>query len=91
LGGGRVAAATCDDAFAAAQWFFGSWLGLLMLFGWSYSLFYHLCNGIRHLVWDTGYGLDIRTTYVTGWVVAAASAGLTIVAWIAGLLARGGA
>jgi succinate dehydrogenase / fumarate reductase cytochrome b subunit len=86
-----VAAATSDEAFATAQWFFGSWLGLFMLFGWSYSLFYHLCNGIRHMVWDTGYGLDLRSTYLTGWIVVGASAGLTIVAWIAGLLARGGA
>jgi succinate dehydrogenase / fumarate reductase cytochrome b subunit len=84
-----VAAATSDGAFAAAQWFFGSWLGLLMLFGWSYSLFFHLCNGIRHMVWDTGYGLDIRTTYLSGWIVVGASAVLTIAAWIAGLLVRG--
>jgi succinate dehydrogenase / fumarate reductase cytochrome b subunit len=86
-----VAAAASDDAFAAAQWFFGSWLGLVVLFGWSYALFFHLCNGIRHMVWDTGYGLDIRTTYLSGWVVVGASAALTIVAWIAGLLARGAA
>jgi succinate dehydrogenase / fumarate reductase cytochrome b subunit len=86
-----VAAATSDAAFAAAQWFFGSWLGLLLLFGWSYSLFFHLCNGIRHLVWDTGYGLDIRTTYLSGWIVVGVSAVLTIAAWIAGLIARGAA
>jgi succinate dehydrogenase / fumarate reductase cytochrome b subunit len=86
-----LAAATSAQAFATAQWFFGSWLGLLMLFGWSYCLFYHLCNGIRHMAWDTGYGLDLRTTYLTGWIVVGASAGLTVVAWIAGLVVRGAA
>ena len=54
----------------ASQDFLGSWLGLLLLFGWSVALFYHLCNGIRHLVWDTGHGLDLRSVYVGGWIVA---------------------
>lgn len=80
-----VAAATGDDAFATAQGFWGSWLGLLLLFGWTFSLFFHLCNGIRHLVWDAGYGFALRTAYVTGWTVVAASAGLTLIAWVAGL------
>jgi succinate dehydrogenase / fumarate reductase cytochrome b subunit len=80
-----VAAATGDDAFAIAQAFWGSWVGLLLLFGWTFSLFFHLCNGIRHLVWDAGYGFDLGTAYVSGWIVVAASAGLTLIAWIAGL------
>lgn len=84
-----VAAASGGGAFATAQGFLGSWLGLLMLFGWTYSFFFHLCNGIRHLVWDAGYGFDLRTTYVSGWTVVAASGALTIVAWTAGLLMRG--
>ncbi len=84
-----VAAATSDAAFADAQWFFGSWLGLLLLFGWTFSFFYHLCNGIRHLVWDTGHGLDLRTTYLSGWTAVGAASALTIIAWIAGLLMRG--
>ena len=69
-----------------AQSFLGSWLGILLLVGWTYSLFFHLCNGIRHLMWDTGYGLDIGTTYVTGWAVVASSGGLTLLAVVAGLL-----
>lgn len=81
-----VAAATGDDAFAAAQLFWGSWFGLLLLFGWTFSLFFHLCNGIRHLVWDAGYGFELKQAYVSGWTVVAASASLTLVAWIAGLI-----
>lgn len=84
-----VAAATSADAFATAQWFFGSWLGLLLLFGWSFCFFFHLCNGIRHLVWDAGYGFDLRATYASGWTVIAASSVLTILAWVAGLVVRG--
>ncbi|HKW55468.1 MAG TPA: succinate dehydrogenase, cytochrome b556 subunit [Stellaceae bacterium] len=83
-----IAAATGDAAFATAQAFFGSWLGLLLLFGWTYSFFFHLCNGVRHLMWDSGYGLDLRTTYATGWAVLAASGVLTLVAFGAGLALR---
>ncbi len=59
-----VAAASGPDAFEGVQDFLGSWFGLLLLFGWSLSLFYHLCNGIRHLVWDTGHALDLKSTYL---------------------------
>jgi succinate dehydrogenase / fumarate reductase cytochrome b subunit len=79
------AAADGPQPYAAFQHFIGSWFGLLLLFGWSVALFYHLCNGIRHLWWDIGNGFELRTTYATGWAVVAATAVLTIVAWIAGL------
>jgi succinate dehydrogenase / fumarate reductase cytochrome b subunit len=80
-----MAAATGPDAYATFQGFIGSWLGLLLLLGWSYALFFHLCAGIRHLVWDTGRALDIPSVYATGWTVVAASAALTVIAWVAGL------
>jgi succinate dehydrogenase / fumarate reductase cytochrome b subunit len=83
-----IAAATGDGAFATAQAFFGSWLGLLLLFGWTFSFFFHLCNGVRHLMWDTGYGLDLHTAYTTGWMVLAASGALTLAAFAAGLAMR---
>jgi succinate dehydrogenase / fumarate reductase, cytochrome b subunit len=81
-----LAAAAVPAAYAQAQAFIGSWLGILLLVGWAYALFFHLCNGIRHLVWDAGYGFDIATTYLTGWTVVAASAGLTLIAIIAGIM-----
>jgi succinate dehydrogenase / fumarate reductase cytochrome b subunit len=84
-----VAAGSTANAFGVAQSFFGSWLGLLLLFGWTFAFFYHLCTGIRHLMWDTGYGLDLRTTYISGWTVLVASSALTLIAWVAGLAARG--
>lgn len=84
-----VAAAAGPEAFATAQGFIGSILGRLLLFGWTVALFYHLCNGIRHLVWDAGYGFEIETTTRSGWAVVIATAALTLVAWIAGYLMMG--
>src|ERR1700730_3656967 len=80
-----VAAASGPETYEGVEDFLGSWLGLLLLFGWTAALFYHLCNGIRHLWWDIGNGFELRSTYATGWVVVAATAVLTIAAWIAGL------
>ncbi len=85
-----VALATGPQAFAVAQGFVGSWLGKLLLLGWTFSLFFHLANGIRHLFWDAGYGYEIKTTTVSGWVVVAASVALTVIAWVAGLATMAG-
>ncbi len=81
-----LAAAMGPQAYAQVHWFLGSWIGMLMLVGWAYSLFFHLCNGIRHLFWDAGYGLDLPTTYRSGWTVVAVSAALTLVAVVVGAL-----
>lgn len=86
-----VAAAAGPDAFSTAQDFVGSILGRLLLLGWSWALFYHLCNGIRHLAWDIGWGFDLKSVYATGWTVVAASFLLTIVAWVVGYAVLGGA
>ena len=80
-----VAAASGPETYEGVQDFLGSWIGLLLLFGWTVSLFYHLCNGLRHLVWDTGHALDLKSTYLGGWIVVGATATLTLVAWIAGI------
>jgi succinate dehydrogenase / fumarate reductase cytochrome b subunit len=85
-----VAAATGPEAFAEAQRLIGSILGRLLLFGWSFALFYHLCNGIRHLYWDAGYGFELATVYRSGWLVVVASIGLTVASWAVGYAMRGG-
>lgn len=59
----------------------GAWYGQLLLAGWSWSLFYHLCNGVRHLGWDLGYGYSIPVAYRTGYAVVAVSFVLTAAAW----------
>lgn len=85
-----VAVAAGPNAFGDAQAIIGSFIGRLLLFGWTAALFYHLANGIRHLVWDTGHGFDLRTAYASGWAVVIAAAVLTVVAWIAGYAVMGG-
>src|SRR5246500_6044074 len=80
-----VAAASGPEAYDGVGDFLGSWIGLLLLFGWTAALFYHLCNGIRHLVWDTGHALDLKSTYLGGWTVVAATALLTLIAWAAAI------
>ena len=76
-----VAAASSPEAFDAVAEFLDSWLGMVLLLGWSVALFYHLCNGIRHLVWDAGHGLDLKSTYLGGWLVLGGTALLTLIAW----------
>jgi len=73
------------ESYANAQACFGSWVGRLLLFAWSASLFYHLANGIRHLFWDAGYGFELPSAYASGYAVLIATAILTLAAWIAGL------
>lgn len=85
-----VAAATGPAAFATVQGFLASWLGMLLLFGWSFALFFHLSTGIRHLFWDAGYGFDIVNTYRSGYAAVAAAVVLTLLSWIIGLLVMGG-
>jgi succinate dehydrogenase / fumarate reductase cytochrome b subunit len=84
-----IAAASGPEAFAAAQGFMGSVLGRLILLGFTASLFFHLCNGVRHLVWDMGYGFEVATAERSAWFTIAATVVLTLVAWIVGYAMRG--
>ena len=79
-----VATASGPNAFATVQVFIGSILGRLLLFGWTLALFYHLCNGIRHLFWDAGYGFELDVAYRSGLAVLGASVALTLISWILG-------
>jgi succinate dehydrogenase / fumarate reductase cytochrome b subunit len=79
-----AAAAAGPESFESAQSFVGSFLGRLLLFGWTLGLFFHLCNGIRHLVWDVGLGFELDEVYRSGWTVVAATAVLSLVVWIVG-------
>ncbi len=55
--------------------------GLVFLLVWTFSLFFHLFNGIRHLLWDAGWLLDLRGAYASGWTVVVLSILLTIAIW----------
>ncbi len=84
-----VAVAAGTAAYDTAQGLIGSVLGRLLLFGWSVALFFHLCNGIRHLFWDTGLLLELPALYRSGWAVIIASLALTLISWTAGYAAMG--
>lgn len=69
----------------------GSPLGLVLLIGWSWALFYHLCNGIRHLIQDAGLGFEISQFIRSSWLSIAGSIVLTVLTWVYVLMAGGAA
>ena len=73
--------ASGPETYSNFQLHIQSWYGNILLLLWIFSLFYHLCNGIRHLCWDAGYGFDINTTYLTGYITIAVSIILTVITW----------
>ena len=76
-----VALAQGPNSFAIAMMIVGHPLGQLVLFGYSAALFYHMCNGIRHLNWDRGAGLEIESVYRSGKFVIGAAVILTAALW----------
>lgn len=85
-----IAAAIGPTAFNTVQSFIGSIIGRILLLGWSFALFYHLSNGIRHLVWDAGKGFELTTAYASGRLVVAGSVLLTAISWFAAYAVLGG-
>lgn len=77
-----VAAAAGPEYYAYVQMVLGSWLGRLILFGFTWALFYHLLNGIRHLAWDAGYGFSIPAANRSAWLAIVGSVVLAVLAWI---------
>ena len=73
-----LSAAYGADKFALAQVVFRSWIGQLILWGFTFSLFYHLANGIRHLAWDAGWGYELDKLRISGWLVLLFSGSMTI-------------
>jgi len=85
-----VAAASSESYFDFVSWVFGSWIGRLVLLGYTWALMHHMLGGIRHLVWDTGAALEKHTASKLAWATLVASLALTLLIWIAGYAARGG-
>ncbi len=80
-----VSVASDADCFAWSQQILASWFGMLSLFAFSASLIYHLLNGIRHLLWDIGWGMEIETVQKTGYLVVALAVILTALLWFLAL------
>jgi succinate dehydrogenase / fumarate reductase cytochrome b subunit len=84
---GLLAVAHGPEAYASYRALMGSGLGIALFLAFTFSLSYHLLNGIRHLVWDTGRGLDIPSAYASGWT---SIIGALILTGIAAMMALGG-
>jgi len=78
-----VSTAAGPQPYSTVHDFIRSWFGQILLFGGMFAFFLHLCGGIRHLVWDAGYGFELRTIYTSGWTVLMMSAALTLITWAA--------
>ncbi len=77
-----VAIAGGPESYLTAQAVLGHWLAKLLLFGWTFALFYHLSNGVRHLFWDAGLGFELASVYRSGKTVIVAATVLTLATWI---------
>jgi len=81
LAGFLIAAALGEDAYNKAATLAASPVGQFVLIGWSAAFFYHLCNGIRHLLWDMVFLFKLKNAYIAGWIVLIATALLTGATW----------
>ena len=89
LTGVLVAAATDAALYEHARVRLSAWWGQVLLVLWSAALYFHLCNGVRHLFWDAGLGFGVAAAHRTSlWTLAAALA-LTVLTWGAAFWARG--
>jgi succinate dehydrogenase / fumarate reductase cytochrome b subunit len=86
-----LALAAGPEAYANVQAFCASWIGLILLLGWTWSLAYHLLNGIRHLLQDVGLGYLPAQFVRNSWLVVAGSLVLTALVWACVFAQRGGA
>ena len=81
-----IAAAAGPAYLEFANGVFGSIIGRLILFGYTWALLHHMLGGLRHLVWDTGHGLDKHVSTKMAWLVLAGSISLTIIVWAIALI-----
>ena len=72
-----AALAGSGEAYQALNERLAAWYGQGLLACLLFSLYYHLCNGVRHLFWDLGLGLELKTAYRSGYAVVIASVLLT--------------
>jgi succinate dehydrogenase / fumarate reductase cytochrome b subunit len=85
-----IAAASGPNAYANVEWFMGSLIGRVVLFGYTWALLHHVLGGIRHLVWDTGHGLEPAEREMLTLATLIGSIAFTLILWVVGYLAMGG-
>ncbi|WP_234051614.1 MULTISPECIES: succinate dehydrogenase, cytochrome b556 subunit [unclassified Xanthobacter] len=84
-----LAAASTPSAFAAYSWLAGSFIGLLVLFGFTWAMLHHALGGVRHFIWDFIHGFGPQERMLLAKATLAGSVTLTIVLWIIGLAVKG--
>ena len=85
-----IAAASGPKPYADVQWFMGTWIGRLILFGYTWALMHHMLGGIRHLIWDIGCGFEPGEREWLAGATLVGSIALTVILWIVGFLFMGG-
>ncbi|HEX5378635.1 MAG TPA: succinate dehydrogenase, cytochrome b556 subunit [Phenylobacterium sp.] len=86
LAGWAIALAAGPDAYAQYMGLLRSPLGKLVFFGLTVAVFYHLANGVRHLVWDSGHGFDLKSANLSAYVAIAFAIAATIAVWAIALM-----
>jgi succinate dehydrogenase / fumarate reductase cytochrome b subunit len=76
-----VSLAGGEQSYAAAAKLFASPLGIFALVGWTFAFTYHLLNGVRHLLWDAGYGFERMSRHASGWFAVLGSIAVTLCIW----------
>ncbi len=84
-----VSAASGPDYFNYVSSLLNTWLGWLVLFGFTWALIHHAAGGIRHFIWDTGRGFDLKTVDMMSWGSLVFSVTVTIGVWLGGLYLNG--
>jgi succinate dehydrogenase / fumarate reductase cytochrome b subunit len=84
-------AALGPNAYAKVQWFMGTIIGQLILFGYTWALIHHMFGGIRYLIWDTGHGFEASQRELLVWAGLIGSIATKVILWIVGYMVLGGA
>jgi succinate dehydrogenase / fumarate reductase cytochrome b subunit len=84
--GWAIALASGPFAYASYLGVVGSPLGKLVLFGATVSMFFHLANGVRHLMWDAGEGLNPKTADMTAAAAMAFAVAASLAVWVIAIL-----
>lgn len=84
-----IAVSSGPEAFATVNSFFAGILGRFLLFMFTWALIHHMLGGIRHLIWDTGHGLDRQSIEIFAWGTIIGSTLLTVFVWCLGYWLRG--
>lgn len=85
-----IAAASGPDYFNYVTGLLGTWPGQIVLFGYTWALIHHMLGGIRHFIWDTGHGFDLKTVDLLCWSTLGLSVVATLIIWTLVLTRTGG-